>query len=443
MALPQTLGRLTLLQSLGGDTYTASWLYHDPDRGVPVVVRALADAFVQHPQARADFIGGTGPFQAISSPQYVAVRASGQAPDGTPYVVTPYTAAETLEGPTTPPTGSPFAGPDAAAPPTAPVTPSAPALTEPLPTFGPPQTAPYADPASTSSWPGFVPPPDGPMGWSQPPARRRWPLIVGLLTALVVLAAVGVTAAVTLGGSDNSSSPSPTNPSAAGTQPGAGQPSASPSTGTPASGTPSVGQCRALTDAVVPKASDSTPAIDCSQKHTAQTYYVGRFNGSKEDNTYAGEVCSEHLAAGLGLSQKQVVLTAYQVLFFAPTSAQWSAGQRWFRCDVALLAGTHVLPLPTDLTPNPLPDSLAACLDQKGETTPCDQTHVLRASGTYTLTGPTLPSRAKAQAQGRAQCPQGSAYFTWPNEAAEYKAGLRTGVCWSVDSPGAGGGTNT
>lgn len=384
MALPQTLGRLTLLQPLGGDTYTTSWLYHDPDRGAPVVVRALADAFVHHPQARADFIGGTGPFQMISSPQYAAVLSTGETPDGTPYVVAPYVAA-------------------------------------------PPPTPP---------WPAFNPPSPASMPAPSQPAKRRWPLIVGLVTALVVLVALGITLGLTVGTSSTSTSHPASHP--AGEQPS--RPAAQP--GGTSSDVPTVGQCRALTDATVPKASDSTPAIACSQTHTAKTYYVGRFQGSTMNSTYAGEICAEHLPAGLGLTQKQAALTAYQVLFFGPTKAQWAAGQRWFRCDVGLLAGTHVLPLPSDLTPTPLPDSLAACLDQQGQTTPCNRSHVLRASGTYNLTGPSLPSPAKAQAQGRTQCPRGSAYFTWPNDAAEYKAGMRTGVCWSPDSAGTGG-TNT
>lgn len=468
MALPQTLGRLTLLRHLGSDTYTVSWLYHDPDRVTPVVVRALGDQWVQHPQARADFIGGTGPFQPISSPQHVTVLASGQAPDGTPYVVTPYAAEAQSSGassgaPTLVGTPSPFAPPgrtpiDLAksspaqpAPPTVdmPTAPGSPAPTGPLPTASAPPAQPAAQPAAQppAAWPsptGAVPPGgtgpgmSGYGAWDPTPKRRLWPLFVGIATAIVLLAGAGVLAAVTIGGNNDKPSAAST-PGPAGSSPSAQPSPTSPAPTSPAgpaggaSAVPTVGQCRDIADSMVPKQSDPTPAIACSQQHTAQTYYVGHYAGNMPDNTYAGTVCQKQLAAGLGISANQAALTAYQVLFFRPDNAAWAAGQRWFRCDVALLAGTHLLPLPTTLVPHPLPDSLRACLTQKGQRTPCSRTHVVRAFATYSLSGSKPPSAQKAEAQGRAECPGGSVYFTWPS-SAEYQQGIRIGVCWSADA---------
>lgn len=378
MALPQTLGRLTLLQYLSSDTYTVSWLYHDPERGGPVVVRALADGLAQHPQARADFVGGSGPFQTLTSPQYAAVLDSGQAPDGTPYVVTPY-------APT--------------------------AVPPPFHAFGAP--------------PGPLGPPSpGPSG--QP--RRRWPLVVGIVVlALVVAVGIGFALAFVTRGSTDSTPPLPGRPSA---QPsGPANPSAPGSTARPA-----VGQCRDLADRSVPLPSDSTPVVDCSQTHTTQTYFVGRYPAgeSKPSTGLAGATCQKQLGAGLGVTQRSAALSAYQVVFFGPDAAQWAAGARWFRCDVALIAGTHLLPLPSTLMPKPLPTSLQGCLTQQGAPTPCDQAHLLRAFATFVYTGSKAPSTARGQAQGKAKCPSGTAYAT-PPTADDVKHGYRIGVCWQTE----------
>jgi len=381
VALPQNLGRLTLLHHLGSDTYSTWWLYQDPDRGAPVVVRALADQWIQHPQARADFVGGTGPFQPIVS-QPGSVLDSGEAPDGTPYVVTPYSP-----------------------PPTSP------------PPAGPPQFAP-------------------PAGWGTPrPPRKRWPLVVGIIAAVVVLGLVCLVAIGLAFSTTGSSGPSISVQSGEPAVPG------NPSAPSGPGARPAVGECRNLSDAAVPRSSDSTPVVDCSQPHTAQTYYVGTFpsgsSGAKPDSTYAGAVCQKHLGAGLGVSESEAALTAYQVVFFAPDSAAWAAGARWFRCDVALTVGNHLLPLPSTLVPHPLPPSLQACLTRQGQPTPCDRTHLVRASGTFTVTG---SNPTQSQAQGRAKCPSGSVYFTWPS-AAEFKQGLRVGVCWSAGQPNLGSPT--
>lgn len=380
MPLPQNLGRLTLLHHLGSDTYTVWSLYHDPDRGTPVVVRALSDQWTHHPQARADFLAGAGPFQSVSSPQHVALLSAGEAPDGTPYVLMPYAA----------PTGAPPPGGGGAAP------------------FSPP---------------AWVPPKQ---------TRRRWPVVAAIVVVVLALATAGIVAlAVGTNGGSGSAGPAvpvPLQPSGQ-----ASQPSSPATPGAPSGARPQVGQCRNLTDAAVPRPSDSTPVVDCSQSHTAQTYYVGRYrSGSTPDNTYAGAVCRKQLGHGLGVSDKAAALTAYQVVFFGPDSAAWAAGARWFRCDVALMAGNHLLPLPNPLVPSPLPSSLQACLTRQGALTPCDHSHLLRAVATFTVTGSTPPSAKQTQAQGRAACPAGSAIFTGPS-AAEFRQGLRVGVCWAAE----------
>lgn len=384
MPLPQSLGRLSLARPLGADAVALTGLYVDHATGQYVVVRTLPDARASDPAAREAFRRGAyagGP-----------VLGTGELPDGTPYVVAPYAGP-----PSTPPSTPPSAPPAFAAGP---------------PTFGPP--AAYPSPPK--------------------PRRSRWPILAAVAVVLLLVAG-GVTALVLHRGDDTTAASGGTSDTEKATQ-GSTDPSASPSTD-PALGpdAPHAGECRNVPDSVIDDLSDSTPTISCQQPHKAYTFYVGRYRGDTVDNDYAARECLRRVSTTLGTTEAKAKLTAYSTIFFQPTDAQWAAGARWFRCDLAIPApGPSLRPLPLGeiLLPDPLPDRLAACRTATREQTPCNEPHAYRAYSTFAIsgTGPTPPPDPVLQAQGRLGCPKPPpAYLTWPSQAT-WKYGDRIGVCW-------------
>lgn len=370
MPLPYELGRFRLVQPLADDGRTATGLYVDA-YGQQVTIRTLSDAVAADPASQQAFRQG-----AYASGPVLEV---GHAADGRPFVVGP------AGPPTVPPTG-PAAGPG-------------------YPAYGPPK-------------------------------RRVWPLVAAIC-AIVVVAAAVVTAVLLTRGDDSDSHqadsatlvPSPTSAGASSTAP---SPTPSPTPTTDALGTPHVGECRNLSYAAGAALSDATPTVDCEQTHTALTYYVGRYQGDREDNDYAGYTCESQLPHALGVPATTAKLSAYSLVFYQPTKQQWSAGARWFRCDLVLPTPNSFAPLPATVSPlpSPLPDNLAACRTA-GAATPCNQPHVLRAASTitYSFSGSKLPKDAALVRQAKAKCPATTVYYTWPSKG-DWQRGVRLGVCW-------------
>ena len=88
---PQSLvsGRYRIQELLGNGTFSRVYLAHDESQaGQAVVVKLLLD-----PDAGASAIPPVG---TPSHPQIVALSDAGELPDGTPFLVMPYVAGETL-----------------------------------------------------------------------------------------------------------------------------------------------------------------------------------------------------------------------------------------------------------------------------------------------------------------------------------------------------------
>jgi hypothetical protein len=114
---------------------------------------------------------------------------------------------------------------------------------------------------------------------------------------------------------------------------------------------PVTGQCWNATTAQAADWSDwqGTSAISCTSSHTLYTYQVGKISGetsstwaasgdssqlSPEVQTKADDACSiSTLLPHLKWNQQLI-----EQYFFVPTEAEWTAGQRWVRCDVGVLA---------------------------------------------------------------------------------------------------------
>ncbi len=110
---------------------------------------------------------------------------------------------------------------------------------------------------------------------------------------------------------------------------------------------PTIGECRQLDRpehfAVL---SDASPAVDCAAPHTVETYAVGelardadaRYPALAERETIAAEACPatgvrDYLGAGVRQG-----LYGVWTLAVLPTPARWTAGERWVRCDLMLVA---------------------------------------------------------------------------------------------------------
>lgn len=255
--------------------------------------------------------------------------------------------------------------------------------------------------------------------------------MVAAIAAVLVLIGGGIAAWVVIDDRD-SSSDSASDEESPGDEGSDDQDSTDPDDVDPAAA-PEEGQCREMADESAAAVSDASPLVDCTEEHTATTYYVGAYAGEEPVTDEAAYGCREQLPDALGLSAEEAALTAYQYVFFQPTDEQWDDGDRWFRCDIVLPAVEALQPLPTDeeLVPDPLDDEHAACLTKNGERTPCSETHAFRAYDTWEGDGDALPTDDVLIKQGTAQCPGATRYhyFTWPSAYA-WSEGDHLGVCW-------------
>src|SRR6478609_761834 len=99
---------------------------------------------------------------------------------------------------------------------------------------------------------------------------------------------------------------------------------------------PTVDACRSYDARAALAATNDTPAVDCSEQHSAQTFAVGdslpvlsgttswteaQLQGASETT------CSREAAATwLGVTEDQLVTTRLTVIFFGPDAAQAKAG---------------------------------------------------------------------------------------------------------------------
>ena len=118
----------------------------------------------------------------------------------------------------------------------------------------------------------------------------------------------------------------------------------------PAAAAPQVGACYDYRAAVLDEVSTPAPAVDCSQPHTAETYYVGRvadsFGPPSEASLArilsAGRPCTVTAMNGyLGVPDR-VLPSRFRTVVLFPTDEQWAAGERWVRCDVVLQGGLQL-----------------------------------------------------------------------------------------------------
>ena len=121
----------------------------------------------------------------------------------------------------------------------------------------------------------------------------------------------------------------------------------------PAQAEPVQSACYDYDKATLSKVSTNAPAVDCTAKHTAETYYVRALpdsfglpsKASAAKRLSASEPCTtKAMNSYLGIPNRKLPSRFLTAVLF-PTDAQWSAGERWMRCDVVLQGGTSLVTL--------------------------------------------------------------------------------------------------
>lgn len=226
---------------------------------------------------------------------------------------------------------------------------------------------------------------------------------------------------------------------------------------------PEVGACRQLTPDDVAAATNASRVVDCSARHTAETYAVGDVPDdvaaagydSPELGAFAYDTCNRGLTEFLGADESTSMRTVLSWAWFRPSQQAWDEGARWYRCDV--VGGGErtetLVALPESargiLEGRP-DDRWMACVEgpsvADAPRIPCNQPHDWRAVTTIKLGEPAdpYPGDRLSEVQTRDFCRRSvQAYLNYPAQfdygytwfhAAEWEAGNRRSVCWARTS---------
>lgn len=223
---------------------------------------------------------------------------------------------------------------------------------------------------------------------------------------------------------------------------------------------PDLGACRALTPSDVAQPSNDTPAVACTEPHTAETYAVGELPDDLRDVDYddadlgawAYQTCSQRFMQFLGADESLVMRTVLSWAWFRPSEDAWEDGARWYRCDV--IGGGEQSKSYVDLPETAKGLLLGKPKDRwmvcaEGSTVsgsvkvPCNQPHDWRAVTTISLgeAADPYPGDRFVEVKTRDFCSSSvGAWLNYPVDydygytwfrAAEWEAGNRRSVCWA------------
>lgn len=224
-------------------------------------------------------------------------------------------------------------------------------------------------------------------------------------------------------------------------------------------GPPKLGTCRLLTPADILETSNDSPAVDCGERHTAETFAVGTFPdevGDEIDDPALGahvfEVCERKFGKFLGGNESLVMRAMVTWAWFRPTEDQWDAGARWWRCDV--VGGgeesTELVDLPetaAGLLLGQPDDKWMVCVNgpsiAESAKIPCSREHTWRAVTTIVVGDESdpYPGERLVEVRTRDYCSDSvGAWLNYPVDydfaytffhEAEWEAGNRRSVCWA------------
>jgi hypothetical protein len=226
---------------------------------------------------------------------------------------------------------------------------------------------------------------------------------------------------------------------------------------------PELGVCRNLTPADVEQPANATKTVECSEKHTAQTFYAAELPEEFADAAYDDESVGEHAYATcskeygkfLGADESLVLRTIVSWAWFRPSETAWDEGARWFRCDVVGGASTSEAYRPLPETAEGLllgrPDDrwlvcAAGPVFEQAEKVPCSGDHDWRAVSAIKVGEPEDEYPGDEVVASRTDAFCRSAVQAWLNypatfefaytyfHEAEWNGGNRRSVCWAKTS---------
>ncbi len=235
---------------------------------------------------------------------------------------------------------------------------------------------------------------------------------------------------------------------------------------TPPPARPAARACYVLGFDEATEPTNDSPPVACKQRHTAQTYYVGRLDtvvdghllavDSRRAQRQLERTCPRKLDEYVGGTAQDRALSRIEAVWFSPTLEESDRGASWFRCDAVALAR------PSDLAPLPPPRELRGILDRAdaldevglcGTEAPgadgferviCARRHAWRAISTIDISaGPDYPgveavreageSTCRDQVQAASGSPEKFTYgWEWPT-SRQWREGQRFGYCWAPD----------
>ena len=222
---------------------------------------------------------------------------------------------------------------------------------------------------------------------------------------------------------------------------------------------PAVGVCHSIDRGALDARSNDAPATPCTDPHDDETFASGMLPDTFADASYtdpaldawAYGACHDAFAPYLGTDDSTAMRSMLTWVWFRPSEAAWSAGARWYRCDiVGGVQSESLLDLPSSAkgllrgTPG---DQWLACGRGSSVATsikvPCTSKHDWRAVTTIKLgeAGDPYPGDADVQAKTKSYCsdsvdawlgyPADFDYgYTWFDEA-QWDAGNRRSICWA------------
>jgi hypothetical protein len=214
----------------------------------------------------------------------------------------------------------------------------------------------------------------------------------------------------------------------------------------PLAGAPATDACYKMKYSTAQAATNNSNPVNCYDDHTTVTYYVGQFpeDAAASDPEQVRTDCSSRLADAVGLTKKQLKSTVFDWVWFEPTTSQWAAGARWFRCDAVAESAGRLKKLPSGSNPiitGDVEDNYVRCVDNRngqGLYVTCEKPHDYRWAGVFQAKGSDAkyPSRAQFEKQGKG-CykftDNGAYWVTWPLQPG-WEAGERDMNCYRKTS---------
>ncbi len=215
-------------------------------------------------------------------------------------------------------------------------------------------------------------------------------------------------------------------------------------------GAPVVGECRGpVTQAEIDPASDARPPVPCTEPHGFETIHVGELLGAPEawpgdqlppallDQVVAA--CQPALDAYLALPSGGGYVVPNRIsdyAYFVPTTEEWAAGARWFRCDACVtplsaIEETSIFGSLEGIGRAALPAAYRIC-DNANGFVPCTDPHELEYVAAVEAGQDTYPSIADPALAERCRAPVAAELAISSRSDLSFSVAIPTQAAWQA-----------